>query len=362
MRVHFVDVGQGTCQIILLGGQNAIVVDAGSAPGTALRLLKLHKVTRIEQLVISHSHLDHSGGAAKRSRIRDGAVSGILAEYQSSIGTIWHVWDHKFRSTTLAAYLAKLMKEGKIRSEQVQSLSVAKDPQELWSSVDQHTKLVAIAPTGGQALLATMASNPNAASAILELRHRGQRIVFTADSEFSQWRDVYRLRGNTRHTCRVMTMPHHGGLMNGSDADLAWFCTVATAADVVVLSVATVNQHDHPREAVVRNLASTGCHVMCTQITNQCCNALENARPGVIGPPLAPCRSSSKRQLTSRAKRSKNVACAGTIVAILDDNGITIEREADHVTGVDSLVSSGHSPLCRPSQVKDTEEDVVREL
>ncbi len=346
MQVLFVDVGQGTCQIILLGGQRAIVIDAGAAPGTALRILRLHKITRLEHVVISHSHIDHSGGAAKRARLRDGAVSGILADYSASIGTIWCVHDHLFYRTALASYLLKLQKDKTIRSEQVQFISAGNAPQELWGSDDGNTVLAAIAPTGGHLMMAHASEDANAACAILELRHRGHRIVFTGDSVIDQWRDVYRLRGGTPMKCRVLTMPHHGGLMGGTASDFNWFCTTATDADVVVLSVATANQHRHPREEVVQAFASRGCHVMCTQITSKCCGNLESVRPGVIGTPLMQCQSSSKPEF-SKTGRSKNVACAGTVSATLDAEGITVDREQAHTQGVDALVTGSNLPLCR---------------
>lgn len=347
MRVLFVDVGQGTCQIILLGGRRAIVIDAGSAPGTALRTLRLLKMEIIELLVVSHSHIDHSGGAARRHRLQYGAVSGILADYCTSIEKVAYVFDSQMRNTAFGQYLVKLLKDQKLRKEQLQPITASNEPQLLWQSGDAVTRLAAISPLGGDQLLAFDAGNPNASSAILELRHRGEKIVFSADSEFDQWREVYRLRNNSPVICKALTMPHHGGLMNGSAEDLRWFCNEATYADIVVVSVATINQHGHPREEVIRAIAASGTHVICTQITDKCCSDLEGCRPGVIGSPVHPCRSSSNADWTTSARRSKNVACAGTVSALLSENGISIERIHQHISGIDKLVAAGNSPLCR---------------
>ena len=349
MRVLFVDVGQGTCQMILTGNRRAIVIDAGISPDTALRTLRLFRIETIELLVVSHSHSDHSGGVASphKHRLQADRITGILVDYHDAIDRIAFVHDSQFKKRPVGRYLVKLLKEKRLKKEQLIHIVACEKPHALWHSQDGMTTLAAISPLGGDHLLAFDGDNPNASSAILELRHRGDKVVFAADSEFDQWRDVHRLRGTT--TCKALTMPHHGGLMQGTSTDLQWFCNEAVHAEVVVVSVATTNRHGHPREEVIRAVAASGSNVMCTQISEKCCADLEALRPGVVGAPRFPCRSSSRRDVTATARKSRNVACAGTVSALLDDQGIEIERRDRHRIGVDQLVARGDSPLCRTS-------------
>lgn len=347
MKVLFVDVGQGTCQIILLGSRRAIIIDAGASADLPLRTLRLLRIETIELLVVSHSHADHSGGFAKRHRLKEDAITGILAHYRNSINRIGYVYDSQFRHRPLAQYLVKLVKDKTLRKEQLLTIEASERPHELWISDDRKTQLAAISPLGGDHLLAMDGNSPNASSAVLELRHQGDRVVFAADSEYGQWRDIYRLRNERAMECRALTMPHHGGWMQGSGEDLVWFCNRAVDADVVVVSVGTINPHAHPRSEIIRAATASGSHVMCTQITEQCCTSLESLRPGVIGPSGYPCRSSSRPDFTGRAGRSRNVACAGTVSALLTSKGVLMERVDQHRNGVDALVSAGHSPLCR---------------
>jgi beta-lactamase superfamily II metal-dependent hydrolase len=220
MKVLFVDVGQGTCQIILLGDRRAIIIDAGASADVPLRALRLFKIETIELLIVSHSHADHSGGFAKKHRLKEDAITGILADYRNSIDRIGYVYDSQFRNRPLAQYLMKLVNDKTLRKEQLLTIEASERPHELWASDDGRTQLAAISPLAGDHLLAMDGDNPNASSAILELRHEGDRIVFAADSEYDQWRDVYRLRGERAMDCKALTMPHHGGLMQGSDEDL----------------------------------------------------------------------------------------------------------------------------------------------
>ncbi len=349
MKVLFVDVGQGTCQVILLGNQRAIVIDAGASPEIPVRLLSILRITTIELLVLSHSHLDHSGGIAtrRRHRLRGDAITGLLVAYEGAIDRIAYVYDSEFRHRPVGRVLCQQLRERKLRPEQLESFVVSSKPYRLWKAPNEQTVLAAISPLGGDHLQAFDEDKPNASSAILELRHAGNRIVFAADSEYQQWREVHRLRANRPIDCKVLTMPHHGGNMMGTAADLQWYCNHATRAEVVVVSVATANQHGHPKREVIQAISSSGSHVMCTQITEQCCTNLEPLRPGVIGLPLYPCRSSTKADRTSGSRRSRNVACAGTISAVLAEKEILVERVDDHRRGVANLIQSDTRPMCR---------------
>ncbi|MFO7904773.1 MAG: ComEC/Rec2 family competence protein [Planctomycetota bacterium] len=354
MRVLFVDVGQGTCQIILLGGRRAMIIDAGASADLPLRTLRLFRIETIELLVVSHSHADHSGGFAKQHRFKEDAVTGIVADYRNSIKRIGYVYDSQFRHRPLAQYLVKLLRDKTLRKEQLLMIEASERPHELWVSEDRKTQLAAISPLGGDHLLAMDADSPNASSVVLELRHQGDRVVFAADSECDQWRDIYRLRNDRIMECKAVTMPHHGGLMQASDEDLMWFHDHAVDADFIVVSVGTINPHAHPRGEVIRAATASGSHVMCTQITEQCCSNLESLRPGVIGPSRYPCKSSSRPDFTGRAGRSRNVACAGTVTALLTPKGVLMECVDQHRVAVDALVVAGHAPLCRSAKRRGT--------
>jgi competence protein ComEC len=86
MEVFFLDVAQGTCQIILLGDRRAIVLDCG-VPNDRLVLQFLRRlgIEYLDRLIVSHSHSDHIGGAVS-----------VLGEYQDRIERICFVQDDLF--------------------------------------------------------------------------------------------------------------------------------------------------------------------------------------------------------------------------------------------------------------------------
>ena len=83
MEVYFLDVGQGTCNLLLLGGQQAVVIDGGGRGSrTLLQALERFRVSHIVRLIVSHNDADHTGGTALWDRIEQQLADGILSEDQ----------------------------------------------------------------------------------------------------------------------------------------------------------------------------------------------------------------------------------------------------------------------------------------
>jgi beta-lactamase superfamily II metal-dependent hydrolase len=65
---YFLDVGQGTSNIVYLGDGRAVVIDGGVSSGVPLQFLNRY-VKAIEALVISHNDKDHQPGPSTFSSI-----------------------------------------------------------------------------------------------------------------------------------------------------------------------------------------------------------------------------------------------------------------------------------------------------
>jgi len=78
MYVHFIDVGQGDCTLIITPHGRAILVDTGGVMGSAtdfdigervvVPYLRHYGVLSIDYLFLTHGHQDHAGGAAAIAR------------------------------------------------------------------------------------------------------------------------------------------------------------------------------------------------------------------------------------------------------------------------------------------------------
>ena len=342
MEVYFLDVGQATCQILLLGGRRAIVVDCGTRNDRlALQFLKRFGVEYITRLILSHSHNDHIGGA-----------TGILGEYQDRIEQICFVQDDLFLGSHFWARISELLKTGVMAKQQLIRLERTARPQVIWSDAVSQAKLCTHSPCPAENLLAQEAEQSNPTSAVLFLDCGPHRIVFAADSEITQWKEISSRVGHTIR-CNVLAVPHHAGRSHQSPEELQWLFTQAIRPEVAVISVGTSNTHDHPREDVIEAIRAVHTTILCTQITRKCCANLEALRPGVLRPVKLLGRSSTKRDLTPRG-HSRNVACVGTVLVHVTPTTLVVDGIDQHQKAVDQLADKPYGyPLCRPKIVRD---------
>lgn len=65
-QVHFIDVGQGDCELIIADDGSTLLIDCGEAEYSAsvLRYLDSLGITRLDYLFATHPHSDHMGGMA----------------------------------------------------------------------------------------------------------------------------------------------------------------------------------------------------------------------------------------------------------------------------------------------------------
>jgi beta-lactamase superfamily II metal-dependent hydrolase len=97
---YFLDVGQGSSNVILLGNRRAIVIDCGPAAHVPLRLLHRY-VDQIVALVVSHNDSDHHGGAA-----------GIVAAYPRAIDQVYFLQDRPVEQIGLYAVVQDALNRG----------------------------------------------------------------------------------------------------------------------------------------------------------------------------------------------------------------------------------------------------------
>lgn len=333
MEVFFLDVGQGTCQVVLIGNRTAIVIDSS----TRNSRLPLHFLSRmgIEQLaalITTHSHSDHLGGA-----------TAILGHFGESIDRIGFVQDDMFLGTAYWKRISQWLADGVLHREQLARLECNPTPQVIWRDRSLHAALRVFSPLPAQNLMAQQGKNPNATSAVLILDVGTQRVVFAADSELVQWQDIHRQHGCI--PCGIMSVPHHGGRIHRSPADLVWLYQDAVRPGVGVVSVGTTNTHGHPREDVIKAIRATGGSVLCTQMTAQCSHDLEAVRKKHLTQRYT--GASSITRQTTKAGRSRNIPCAGSIrVEVVADN-MTIEPFTEHQRLVSTLPTRPACPLCR---------------
>jgi len=347
LEVFFVDVGQGTSNVILMGDRRAIVIDCGGAQAeTVLALLRRFQINTLTRLIISHSHDDHSRGAA-----------AVLTAFQGRIDEIW-ILDDVGRPTSLFWHrVLEELRANRLDRQQIHLLVREDKPRQIYR--DKCVLLSLIAPDCVTNFRAIDDRNPNFTSAVLILKRGKQQILFAGDSTLAEWRDIMQWRRRP-FKCEVLAVPHHAGEVwmrqqsgeaqstfeNRVRAELDWLYSQAINAEYGIVSVGTSNQHKHPRPEVMAALRRAEVVPICTQMTQQCCADLEVQRRRSL-PLILPSRSVMIRDVTG-SNRSRNVACAATVLVEFRDDAIDIPRFADHQAMIDQLhTNHGGSPLCR---------------
>ncbi|MGO9921574.1 MAG: ComEC/Rec2 family competence protein [Isosphaeraceae bacterium] len=345
MDLYCVDVGQGTCNVLVLPGGRAVVVDCGPRGKEIITLLKRCRVSRIERLILSHNDSDHIGGAAI-----------VLEEYRNAIGEIWFLRDSRLFKSKPSFWdkIDEHLKKGYLRDDQLVRLELlpGNQPRRIFEDSAASVTVKLFAPSYVNNLRADRQKSPNSTSGIVVLTKGSRRVVFSGDAGITEWRGVYEARKST-YVCDVLAVPHHGGKA-GEGKQIAWLYQNAVSAHYAVISVGSANQHRHPRKDVVSTLTGAGACVMCTQITERCCNNLEAFRRE--GDETVQAGRSLIQPSSTDKGRSQHVACAGTVVIRFHGDRLIVQRLRRHRSLVDKLRSEpvfrGH-PLCR-LQVRTT--------
>ena len=223
LRVVFVRVGQGDAAVLRSGAWTGLVDGgpSGSEAAVEAALARLG-VRRLDTLVISHQHADHTGGLTalvRRYRPRRawvaGALKGRLAAALRAAGTL---------PVQVRRGLTKRC--GK-------------------------TRVTVLAP-------AKMSGDANTDSIVLLLQAGGRRVVFTGDSTGAG--EVVAGAGLARGPpVDVLKVAHHGSRYSTTRRFVA-----AARPRVAVVSVGA-NSYGHPSSDSVQRLRASGARVFSTQ-------------------------------------------------------------------------------------------------
>lgn len=339
----FLDVGQGSSNVILLGDGCAIVIDCGPQNSTTtIELLKRY-VDFINVLVISHNDSDHDGGVAR-----------ILENYPKAIDKIYFLSDRT--SNQIRTFrLARREYEAGNLFDVPKRLEVNKQPQIIYSDNDKNIALKLFYPDLMDSLKSeeSGARRANRTSGVLGLFCGNRNIVYSSDATIVSWESIAeKMSDSIPLRCDVMAIPHHGGRISDnrseeSQAQERLYSKIITP-QFGVISVGSSNQHGHPLASTISALRNNNVKILCTQITPRCFDDLESIRPGLVKPFFGPSQSTAKVRKTSRARWSKDVGCVGSIVVEVSPNKVnvrpynTLQREINQLIGSDNF-----HPLCQ---------------
>ncbi|MDQ7798076.1 MAG: DNA internalization-related competence protein ComEC/Rec2 [Candidatus Edwardsbacteria bacterium] len=236
LRVTFLDVGQGDCALVEMPNGKRYLVDCGlSAPNrdsgrdVILPFLRAQGITRLDQVVISHSDADHCGGLS------------YLLDHVDIKNLV--ISDHPSSQPMFNRALEQA-RRGKVPLQ----------------TVSGYDTLCGIWPARGF-LYSREDSihNGNESSLILYLQYGRTNILFPGDMG-PELEDILLQKGLLGR-CRVLKVPHHGARPNNPE-ELAGIIS----PELAVISVGENNRFGHPAREAVENYTAIGSTIYRTDL------------------------------------------------------------------------------------------------
>ena len=216
-EIHFIDVGQGDCSLILCDGK-AMLIDGGesSESSKVYAYLKAHGIDHLDYIVATHAHSDHIGG-----------LSGALN--YASVGTAFCSVT-EYDSKTFTSMVKYLNNQGlKI------TVPSAGDTFNLGSATVQ-----ILGPQRAY-------DDPNDMSIVLKVTYGETSFLFTGDAERTAEADI--LDAGYDLSATVLKVGHHG-----SDTSTSYPFLREVMPEYAVIQVGKDNSYGHPTEDTLSRL------------------------------------------------------------------------------------------------------------
>ncbi len=245
MRVHFLDVGQGDCEIVELPDGKILLIDGGADDESATRIMRYLnalKIDTIDYLLITHADSDHCGGLQKVVKYKE-----IKRAFLPLTGVT--------ESEAYAAVYAELMAKGCEWKDAAGSvdLSVAGEVSYTLSFLYPYTTT-------------EPSANNNENSAVVWLDYLGASVLFTGDAPISTEEKLMRYHKfglfdeSVKLTeTELLKVAHHGSADSTSSSFLQYL-----GVKQAVISCGENNPYGHPTKEVLSALSAQSVEIYRT--------------------------------------------------------------------------------------------------
>lgn len=233
IAVHFIDVGQGDCQLIK-SGASSVLIDCGEKNcfPDVIAYLKAQKIERLDYVIVTHPHSDHAGG-----------MSYILDEFDIGTLIMPRIPDNMVPITSTYTRLLKTIERNNITMEYAESgkeYSLEKGTLKLLSPIKDYDNL-------------------NDYSVTAKFVYLNSSFLFTGDIEELAQADI--IDSNADIAADVIKVPHHGSYTLSQKKFLE-----SVNPKYAVIEVGSPNDYGHPSKKTLNNLENINITVYRTDL------------------------------------------------------------------------------------------------
>ncbi len=224
MAVHFLDVGQGDCSLIVMPNGKTVLIDASTKDegDSILEYLSYQRVTRIDYFVLTHPHADHIGSAKEIvENLNIGKI--VMPDVTTDTATFENLLiaiDKK----DIPLHIAKVGETISLGNANIKILGPVKKTDDL-----------------------------NNMSIVLRLDYGKTSFMFTGDAEEPSEKDMLEKFSSSEFRADVLKVGHHGASTSSS---YDFLCAISP--EYAVISCGKDNSYGHPHTETVNNLNKLG--------------------------------------------------------------------------------------------------------
>lgn len=220
--VHYVDVGQGDCELIECGGKY-LLIDAGENghETEVINYIRNLGIEKLDYVIATHQHSDHIGGLVE-----------VLEEFETDTIIMPRLTEEQTPSnSTYRAFLKAVQASG--------AQVIAAEPGDEYALGEATFEI--LGPVTDDA------EDINNMSAVTKLTYGENSFIFTGDAEAEEEREI--IENGADLGCDVLKVGHHGSYTSSCEEWLD-----AVNPEICVISCGEDNEYGHPHDKVVDRL------------------------------------------------------------------------------------------------------------
>lgn len=220
--VHFIDVGQGDCTLVLCG-EKALLIDAGENghETEVLNYLRSMKIDKLDYIVATHQHSDHIGG-----------IPEVLEEYEADNIIMPRLT--KAQTPTNSTYTAFLK-----ALQNTDAKIISAKPDLKYTLGDAEFEILGPVTDDCEDI--------NSMSAVTKITYGQNTFLVTGDAERDEELEI--IENGSNLDCDVLKAGHHGSSTSSCKDFLD-----AVTPEICVISCGADNDYGHPHEKAVNRI------------------------------------------------------------------------------------------------------------